>query len=43
MDRMASDLAFTPNAGDFGLFSQAPSYGPGSSSRRGMEGLDLNT
>ena len=31
-----------PVAGDFGVFSQAPSYGVGSSTRRSMEGLDLN-
>lgn len=42
VDPMSSAPAFTPNASDFGLFSQAPSYGPGSSSRR-MEGLDLNS
>ena len=32
-----------PIVGDFGIFSQALSYGVGSSARRGMEGLDLNT
>ena len=43
MDLNGSGPSLPPIVGDFGVFSQAPSYGAGSSARRGMEGLDLNT
>jgi hypothetical protein len=37
---MAFAPSFPPNAGDFGLFSPAPSNGAGSSHQRDMVGLD---
>ena len=43
VDLNGSGPTFPPIAGDFGVFSQAPSYGVGSFARHGMEGLDLNT
>ena len=42
-DLNGSGPSLPPVAGDFGVFSQASSYGAGSSTRHGMEGLDLNT